>query len=408
MINKEIIKVVDVVVVELDSGWYGIGFGCDGDTPLSLATVNVQFNNRVDALEYAINEYLKTGKVENLVLIENDEAAYYHLNDIDKLMGRASNKTLNTEENENMTNNNNEFMGVEHFDLLQEAIHGRVTELLGGTPECTEDDFTPEQYKLAFKTMAKHVRGFAESTNDGSLLMQVVMQSNNDLEESEDVSFLIERALSKKLKTSNSKSNRMVVENTEFNDLEKKYKELETAYKTAITFNETVCKNFDKLEGFYNRLFDNFEKVYAKQERDSYLISLFEHFVSERELEDEFFEFLKNVADNEPVEEYKNAAEWKLNFSGFELNGEMVYHLDCDYGATIEGRGFDEFLTEEKIKVDNSPEKTHVKLIKMLSPEQKEKLLSPEQLEKLLNHDYSKSINMLRNNHVQNLLNRKL
>jgi hypothetical protein len=90
MKNEEIIQVTDVVVVELDNGWYGIGFGCDGDTPLSLATVSVQFQHRDEALSYAINEYLKTGRVKNLVIIENDEAVYYELGDIDKLIGEKS------------------------------------------------------------------------------------------------------------------------------------------------------------------------------------------------------------------------------------------------------------------------------------------------------------------------------
>jgi hypothetical protein len=120
------------------------------------------------------------------------------------------------------------------------------------------------------------------------------------------------------------------------------YKELSEKYNQACDLIQRNHENFNKLH-------DMFEKVYIKGDRDSYLISLFEHFISEKEMEDEFFEFLKGVAENEPVEEYKNAAQWKVDFSKFEYEGQVSYHLDCEYGATIDGREFD----DEEMEVAN-------------------------------------------------------
>ncbi|WP_273129962.1 hypothetical protein [Bacillus weihaiensis] len=91
----------------------------------------------------------------------------------------------------------NEYIGVKEFDLFNEAVHGRVSELLGeGEPETFH---ALEDYKSAFETLAKHIRGWAEAHNDGSLLLSLVMESAKD--DNEDAFFLIQNALSKKVVT---------------------------------------------------------------------------------------------------------------------------------------------------------------------------------------------------------------
>ncbi|MCI1590404.1 hypothetical protein [Heyndrickxia oleronia] len=90
---------------------------------------------------------------------------------------------------------NNEYIGVEHFDMLVGSVHERASEILGGGQINIEELFPLETYKSAFETLAKHVRGYAEAHDDGSLLFSMVMESSDCGDE--DAFFLIEQALSK-------------------------------------------------------------------------------------------------------------------------------------------------------------------------------------------------------------------
>ncbi|WP_413381261.1 hypothetical protein [Alkalihalobacillus sp. 1P02AB] len=104
-----------------------------------------------------------------------------------------------------MANNKNGFIGVKEFEQMVSVIHGKANEFLG-MDEATAKGFqseitsaySTETYKQAFETLAKHVRGWAEYHDDGSLLMSLVMESNEDLEDkNEDAFVLIEQALTK-------------------------------------------------------------------------------------------------------------------------------------------------------------------------------------------------------------------
>ncbi|MGG3925658.1 hypothetical protein ABET51_06625 [Metabacillus fastidiosus] len=95
-----------------------------------------------------------------------------------------------------MTKNNGEFIGVKHFDELASVIHGRVTEFVGEEPIDYEVEYSLENYKSAFETLAKHVRGYAEAHDDGSLLWSIMMESTQDADE--ESFLLIQQALSKK------------------------------------------------------------------------------------------------------------------------------------------------------------------------------------------------------------------
>ncbi|MED4354468.1 hypothetical protein P9265_19515 [Schinkia azotoformans] len=97
---------------------------------------------------------------------------------------------------------NNNFIGVKQFDELVSVINDKSLKLCGIDTELAQEiesqtSYSRESYKVAFETLAKHVRGWAEAHNDGSLLFSLVMESNEDLENDEDAFALIQHGLSK-------------------------------------------------------------------------------------------------------------------------------------------------------------------------------------------------------------------
>ncbi|WP_368658655.1 hypothetical protein AB3Z07_04990 [Metabacillus halosaccharovorans] len=115
----------------------------------------------------------------------------------------------------------------------------------------------------------------------------------------------------------------------------------------ALESNDEVIKNFNIIKENFDTLHASFDKVYNKSEEQFYSYSLAENFLIENELDDQYVDFLKEVAENEPVEGYKNAAKEKLADYHFEYEGEEYYHLNDDYGVVKEGRAYDEYLEEE-------------------------------------------------------------
>ncbi|WP_100408465.1 hypothetical protein [Bacillus solitudinis] len=93
--------------------------------------------------------------------------------------------------------NNNEFIGVNHVSKLTEAVSNKASEFIGEEVPVNEE-YSKETYKLAFETLAKHVVGYAEANDNGSLLLNIIMESTelDDTEEGLDAFMLIEQAMS--------------------------------------------------------------------------------------------------------------------------------------------------------------------------------------------------------------------
>lgn len=98
----------------------------------------------------------------------------------------------------------------------------------------------------------------------------------------------------------------------EYKELGEKYCELANKYQDAVN-------NTDKT-------LDMLERVSNSNDRYSYFSALTEHFIVKNDLEQEFIEFIKDVAENETVKEYRQAAQFKDGFYRMEIE---------DYGTTM-------------------------------------------------------------------------
>ncbi|MGN7942008.1 hypothetical protein [Metabacillus sp. 22489] len=93
---------------------------------------------------------------------------------------------------------NNGNIGVNEFDLLVGGVKEKALEFTGKPVEQLFVDCTKDDYKLAFELLAKHVRGWADTNNEGSLLMNIVMEAAEEISDDQIESFmLIESALCK-------------------------------------------------------------------------------------------------------------------------------------------------------------------------------------------------------------------
>ncbi|WP_368659147.1 hypothetical protein AB3Z07_09430 [Metabacillus halosaccharovorans] len=73
-----------------------------------------------------------------------------------------------------------------------------------------------------------------------------------------------------------------------------------------------------------------------------------ESFIVSNELEDKFISFLKIVAENEPVEEYRNAAKIQSDFYHFNIGGKEFDSIDNEYGWMVEEREAEQLMEECK------------------------------------------------------------
>ncbi|WP_286231283.1 hypothetical protein [Neobacillus mesonae] len=121
----------------------------------------------------------------------------------------------------------------------------------------------------------------------------------------------------------------------------KAYKELGDKY-------ENVIDKYSDLSTKYSKLADMTEGVINRYDHLSYLYILVEHFIAENELADEFIDFLKEVAENEKVDDYRNAAKKQVDSYHFEYEGQEYYELDYQYMPSWE-----KFNDEEEMEEAN-------------------------------------------------------
>ncbi|MGD6896079.1 hypothetical protein [Bacillus infantis] len=125
--------------------------------------------------------------------------------------------------------------------------------------------------------------------------------------------------------------------------IEEGYKEVIDSYKDTLDSN---IRNFDKLYNMHtklqeecNSLISTLERVADVSDKYSYFSLLAEHFIVKNDLEEEFIEFIKNVAENETEEDYRNAAQWKDDDYRTEMeNGDMVEMILDEYGMYKEDK----------------------------------------------------------------------
>ncbi|KHF40727.1 hypothetical protein [Halalkalibacter okhensis] len=99
-----------------------------------------------------------------------------------------------------MENNKKEFIGVSDVMGMASAVNGKANEFVNGDAISIEDSYSPESYKLAFETLAKHVVGYATAHDNGSLLLSLIMEAtelDDETDEGLDAFVLIEQALTK-------------------------------------------------------------------------------------------------------------------------------------------------------------------------------------------------------------------
>jgi DNA-directed RNA polymerase beta subunit len=81
----------------------------------------------------------------------------------------------------------------------------------------------------------------------------------------------------------------------------------------------------------YGKLAELTSGVVDQYDHLSYLRILTEHFIVENDLEDKFIDFLKDVAENEKVDDYREAAKRQVDSYHYEYDGEEYYTLDYEY-----------------------------------------------------------------------------
>ncbi|MEC1155628.1 hypothetical protein [Cytobacillus horneckiae] len=94
-------------------------------------------------------------------------------------------------------------------------------------------------------------------------------------------------------------------------------------------------------KAFYDVIVKTTNRLVNQNKRQSYLYGLVEHFIVQNELEDKFFEFLKDVSENEAVEEYKDAEKQKVDFYHMTYEGNDYIQIDDEYGWMKEERGIE-------------------------------------------------------------------
>ena len=94
--------------------------------------------------------------------------------------------------------------------------------------------------------------------------------------------------------------------------------------KEAVDSNNKVINTLnmmEEMEELMNKVNDSLIEANDRSKMYSHLYGLAEHFIVNNELEDQYIEFLNNIARNETVEEYHDAAKYILD----------LYRVDNDF-----------------------------------------------------------------------------
>lgn len=104
----------------------------------------------------------------------------------------------------------------------------------------------------------------------------------------------------------------------EYRELGSNYSELSSAF--------TVLKN--EFEKIANIAFEKSKQV----ERNICFHGIVEHFIEKNGLLDEYINYLKDIAENEEADGYRDAARDRVNLYYRVIEGEEYYQIDDEYG----------------------------------------------------------------------------
>lgn len=122
-------------------------------------------------------------------------------------------------------------------------------------------------------------------------------------------------------------------------DLQSDYIELLENYKELAEKHKDLYSKYNK---DVQKLVEIAEKMSDSNDRQHDLYSLIEHFIVKNKLVDQYVDYLKEVAENEELEEYRKAAEWKFKLYHYDYNGETQYFIDDHYGWIKEEEAFED------------------------------------------------------------------
>jgi predicted Zn-dependent protease len=124
-----------------------------------------------------------------------------------------------------------------------------------------------------------------------------------------------------------------------FDALRQSPQHIEQMKEDAKRIADYALKEYKELQDAYITLADEYKKLADLTKRgaewsseQSYLYGLVEHFICKNELEYQFIAFLEDVAKNETVEDYKNAAKNMVEHYHFDIDGNEFYSIEDEFG----------------------------------------------------------------------------
>ncbi|MEC1768310.1 hypothetical protein [Schinkia azotoformans] len=115
------------------------------------------------------------------------------------------------------------------------------------------------------------------------------------------------------------------------------YKELSDDYLALHENYKNLYETFMQQSKDYGELLEKVSKV---SDRYSNLMMFAEHFIVKNNLEEEFMAFIKDIAENEIIKSYQEAAQYKSNLYGID-----TFILD-EYGMLLEDEEYHQKMAE--------------------------------------------------------------